>query len=46
MLGHKARDCKPLTEVSLEDLVSEDNLYRHVERSIVLSFVRDLVDDF
>jgi len=46
MLGHKARDFRPLTEVSLEDLVPEDNFYRQMERSIDLSIVRDLAFDF
>src|SRR5687768_16893166 len=46
MLGHKARDFRPLTAVSLEDLVPEDNFYRQVERSIDLSFIHDLANDF
>ena len=46
MLGHKARDFKPLTAICLEDLVPEDNLYRQVERSLDLSFVRDLANEF
>ena len=46
MLGHKARDFRPLTVVSLEDLVPEDNFYRQVERSIDLSFVRELAVEF
>jgi transposase len=46
MLGHKIRDFRLLTAVSLEDLVPEDNFYRQVERSIDLSFVRDLADEF
>ena len=32
MLGHKVRDFQPLKEVSLEDLVPEENFYRQVER--------------
>jgi transposase len=43
MLGYKARDFKPLTAVSLENLVPEDNFYRQVECSLDLSFVRELV---
>ncbi len=31
MLGHKAREFKPLTAVSLEDLVPKDNFYRQLE---------------
>ena len=46
MLGHKARDFRPLKAVSLEDLVPEDNFYRQVERSIDLSFVRELAAEF
>src|SRR5688572_27904803 len=46
MLGHKTRDFRPLIAVSLEDLVPEDNFYRQVERSIDLSFVRELADEF
>ena len=45
LLGHKARDFRPLTAVSLEDLIPEDNFYRQGERSIDLSFVRDLTND-
>jgi len=46
MIGHKARDFRPLTAVSLEDLVQKDNFYRQMERSIDLRFVRDLANDF
>src|SRR5215211_3202583 len=46
MLGHKPRDFRPLTAVSLEELVPEDNFYRQVERSIDLSFVRQLAAAF
>jgi transposase len=46
MLGHKTRDFRPLTAVSLEDLVPEDNFYRQVERSLDLNFVHDLANDF
>jgi len=46
MLGHKVRDFKPLTGICLEDLVSADNFYRQVERSIDLSFVRELAAEF
>ena len=45
MLGCKVRDFKAHTEVSLEDLVPEDNFYRHVEVVLDLTFVRDLVRD-
>ena len=46
MLGHKPRDFRPLTAVSLEELVPEGNFYRQVERSIDLNFVHDLANDF
>jgi hypothetical protein len=46
MLGHKVRDFKSLTAICLEDLVPTDNFYRHVERSIDLSFVRELAAEF
>jgi len=43
MMGTKERDFAPLTAVSLDDLVPRDHFYRHVERTLDLSFVRDLV---
>lgn len=43
MLGYKARVFRPLTAVSLEDLVPEDHFYRQVDRCLDLGFVRDLV---
>jgi transposase len=46
MLGHKAREFKQHKSISLEDLVPDDNFYRQVERSIDLSFVRDLAAEF
>ena len=46
MLGHKVRDFKPLTAICLEDLVPADNFYRQVERSLDLSFVRELAAKF
>lgn len=46
MLGHKAKQFKPHKSISLEDLVPADNFYRKVERSIDLSFVRELVAGF
>ena len=42
MLGHKARNFRPLNGISLEDLVPEDNFYRHLEGCLDLSFVHDL----
>ena len=46
MLGHKAREFKQHQSISLEDLVPDDNFYRQVERSLDLSFVHDLADEF
>jgi transposase len=46
MMGTKIRNFAPLSrEVSLEDLVPEDNFYRRLEATLNLSFVRDLVED-
>ena len=43
MMGIKERAFGPLPPVSLEDLVPPDHFYRHLERSLDLSFVRGLV---
>ena len=45
MMGHKERAFAPLPPVTLEDLVPPDHFYRHLERSLDLGFVRDLVRD-
>ena len=45
MMGIKNRDFAPLPPVSLEELVPPEHFYRHLERSLDLSFVRDLVRD-
>src|SRR5215213_11986605 len=43
-MGTKERVFSPLPHnVSLEDLVPEDNFYRRLEKTLDLSFVRDLV---
>ncbi len=44
-MGTKARIFQPLVNVSLEDLVPADHFYRHLERALDLSFVRELVRD-
>lgn len=44
-MGIKARVFQPMLNVSLEDLVPADHFYRHLERTLDLSFVRDLVHD-
>jgi transposase len=43
MMGSKARIFTPITVVSLEDLVPAKHFYRHLDRTVDLSFVRDLV---
>lgn len=44
MMGIKERNFAPLPrETSLEELISKDNFYRHLERTLDLSFVRELV---
>jgi transposase len=45
MMGRKARCFTPVPAVSLDELVPADHFYRHVERVLDLSFVRDLVQD-
>jgi transposase len=46
MLGPpKARDLGEPIGVSLDDLVPPDHFYRHLERTVDLAFVRDLVRD-
>ncbi len=44
MMGVKARLFGPMTNVSLEDLVPQDHFYRHLDQSLDLAFVRDLVE--
>ncbi|HLX56264.1 MAG TPA: IS1182 family transposase [Ktedonobacteraceae bacterium] len=43
MMGTKARHFAPLINVSVEQLVPQDHFYRHVERTLDLSFVREFV---
>ena len=43
MMGHKERAFGSLPGLTLENLVPPDHFYRHLERSLDLSFVRDLV---
>src|SRR4051812_31899122 len=43
MMGMKARVFAPLPAVSLEELVPPDHFYCHLQRSLDLNFVRDLV---
>src|SRR6266851_5172764 len=43
MMGRKERHFAPLINVSVEELVPPDHFYRHVERTLDLSFVREFV---
>jgi transposase len=43
MMGQKDRSFAALPLVTLEDLVPTDHVSRHLERTLDLSFVRDLV---
>jgi transposase len=43
MMGKKERRFAPLVNVSLEELVPQDHFYRHLDRTLDLSFVREFV---
>ena len=43
MMGSKARIFAPIEYLTLEELVPQDHFYRHLERVLDLSFVRELV---
>ncbi len=43
MMGHKERNFQMLPQVTLEDLVPNNHLYRPLERSLDLSCVRELM---
>jgi len=45
MMGRKERAFGPLPPLTLEELVPPDHFYRHLERSLDLNFVRDLVHE-
>src|SRR5205809_1808634 len=45
MMGSKQRAFAPLVHVSLEELVPQDHFYRHLERTLDLSFVREFVHE-
>lgn len=45
MMGIKARAFAPVEHLTLDALVPSDHFYRHVERTLDLTFVRDLVAD-
>jgi transposase len=44
-MGKKERAFRPLPPVTLEELVPPDHFYRHLECTLDLTFVRDLVRD-
>jgi transposase len=44
-MGRKERSFAPLINVSLEELVPQDHFYRHLERTLDLSFVREFVHE-
>jgi transposase len=43
MMGSKERHFASLINVALEELVPADHFYRHLERTLDLSFVREFV---
>jgi transposase len=45
MMGMKQHCLAPLVNVSLEELVPQDHFYRHLERTLDLSFVRKFVQE-
>src|SRR5215204_3631166 len=45
MMGLKVREVAARHTVALEDLVPADDFYRHLDRVLDLTFVRDLVRD-
>jgi transposase len=45
MMGTKVRIFTPVAAVSLEDLVPANHFYRHLDRTVDLLFVRDLVKE-
>ena len=44
MMGKKERNFAPLINVSVEQLVPHDHFYRHLERTLDLSFMREFVE--
>src|SRR5260221_13182012 len=45
MMGTKQRRFAPLINGSVEELVPHDHFYRHLERTLDLSFVREFVQE-
>ncbi len=46
MMAVKDRDFATLPAVTLDDVVPADQFYRHLERTLDLTFVRDLVREY
>jgi transposase len=44
MMGRKERNFAPLINVSVEQFVPHDHFYRHLERTLDLSCVREFVE--
>jgi len=44
-MGTKLRNFAPLPDLSLEELVPKDNFYRHLQETLDLSFVRNLLEE-
>ena len=45
MMGTKVRIFTPVAVASLDELVPANHFYRHLDRTVDLSFVRDLVKE-
>jgi transposase len=45
MMGTKEQSFASVVNVSLEELVPQDHFYRHLERILDLSFVREFVQE-
>ncbi len=45
MMGTKARNVAQLSNISLEDLIPQDHLYRHLDQKLDLSFGREFVQE-
>ncbi len=45
MMGSKERHFATLIQVSLEELVQQDHFYRHLERTLDLSFMCEFVHE-
>jgi transposase len=45
MMGAKIRNFAPLPDLSLEELLPQDNFYRRLQATLDLSFVRELVKE-